>query len=116
VKLVLVTGSRKWRDKWSMHRLLSEMAPTVLIEGGQRGADKLSKAWALKYGVHPIETEALWDYSGTTAGPLRNQFMLQVALGLRDAWGAPFPLPESVGTWHMVKICKAAGLEVRICE
>lgn len=120
MKLVLVTGSRKWSDKWAMHHLLTEMTPTVLIEGGQRGADLLSRAWAEKNGVRPLESPALWDTEHKAAGPRRNEFILNVALALENAWRAPlevaaFPLPESVGTWHMVKICERANLKVRIC-
>lgn len=121
MKIVLVTGSRVWDDKWKMHELLTDLAPDLLVEGGQRGADKMSAAWCEKFGVDYLEAPALWGAYKKAAGTRRNKLMLTVCLGLRDGLGATlevaaFPTSESVGTLHMINICRKAGLEVHVCE
>lgn len=121
LKLVLVTGSRVWADKWKMHNLLTTLAPDLVIEGGQRGADKMSAAWCDRFGVDYLEAPALWTAYKKAAGTRRNSLMLKVCLGLSEAWGATlevaaFPTAESVGTLHMINICRNAGLEVHVCE
>ena len=121
MKLVLVTGSREWSDKWKIHNALTREQPDVIIEGEQRGADLLSRAWGDKYGVSIIGVPALWAAHGKGAGPKRNRFMLKTAIALQTEWAATlevvaFPMPNSVGTWDMVEICKKAGRKVTVID
>ena len=121
MKIVLVTGSRNLTDKWKIHNALTDLAPDLIIEGGQRGADKMAAAWCEKFGVDYLEAPALWKASGKPAGHRRNALMLKVALGLRDSFEATvevaaFPSPESIGTIKMIEICLKAGLEVHVYE
>jgi YspA, cpYpsA-related SLOG family len=121
VKIILVTGSRVWSDKWKMHELLTSLKPDLIVEGGQRGADKMAAAWCQKFGVDFLEAPALWGAYGKPAGRRRNELMLNVCLALREAMDsdlevAAFPTEESVGTLHMISLCRKVGLEFHTCE
>jgi hypothetical protein len=56
---------------------------------------------------------AQWAKYGKKAGTIRNCQMLNE--GHPDIVLA-FPLPGSIGTWHMVKIAKKAGVGVIVYE
>lgn len=78
---LLVCGSREWRDKEAIHRVISllhrKVEPiTLLIEGECSGADVMSKLAAVKLGIPYRGYPADWDRYGKAAGPTRNQQML----------------------------------------
>jgi hypothetical protein len=81
---------------------------SCLIQGGSTGADALAKAWAIKNGVPMFECPANWSYYGTSAGPVRNAWMVDY-----------FPttlvvaFPGGSGTASMVKIARALRIEVK---
>ena len=110
---VLVCGSRHGVDDALLSRVLNEIAPSVVIEGGARGVDAQAARWARRHGVGVQEYKADWHRYGRAAGPERNARML--------ACSAPelvlaFPGPESRGTWDMVRRARAAGVTVRVVE
>lgn len=86
----------------------------VLIEGCARGADRMAEEWATTayplIGVHR-HFPADWDKYGRSAGPIRNQRMLDegrpdLVVALHDN------LSESRGTAHMVRISELANIPV----
>lgn len=103
---VLVCGGRTF-DNWNMvHRELSKIGPSVVIQGGARGADALAAKWADHNGVPLVTYPALLS-RGRKAGPERNAFMLADS---RPDLVLAFP--GGRGTVDMVSRAKAAGLEV----
>lgn len=104
---VLVCGGRDYSDYAAVCKALDRWAITTLAQGGARGADLLSRKWALERGVPFIQFDANWALHGKRAGPIRNAQML-----------ATFK-PEMViaftggrGTAHMREIAFLAGVPV----
>jgi hypothetical protein len=77
---IAVTGGRGYEDYQHVKRVLDEERPGVVVQGEcpYGGADKLTKRWCELNGVPCIGIEALWDYYGRGAGPIRNGWMLDL--------------------------------------
>lgn len=108
---VLVTGGRGYRDVGCVNRYLTQLNPSMIIEGGCRrdgkqSADYLAKCWGMEHGVHVATVEALWGTHDRAAGPIRNQAMLQLMPHVVLAF------PGGDGTADMVKRAKEAGIRV----
>lgn len=120
---VLVTGGRDYADKQKVFDCLSRMHDvggdpwlmeiTHLIHGGATGADSFSGDWALQNKCHDGSSilisvyYAQWDKHGPSAGPIRNQQMLDE--------GKPqmvIAFPGGTGTADMVARANKAGLPV----
>jgi hypothetical protein len=120
VTRLLVCGDRYWHEKDYLFRVLDRFHTKyhvdVLIEGEQRGADKMSRMWAESRHIPFLPFEADWERyrvpgRHNPAGPIRNKQMLDegkpeyVLAFHRKPW-------ESKGTKHMVKIAREAGIPV----
>ena len=120
---VLVTGSRYWPAPQVVHDALDEAfsyaprRPFVLVHGACRhGADEHARLWAVAAAVtcavieepHPAD----WFRLGNSAGPARNREMVAAGADLCLA----FPLPNSVGTQHTIRLAERAGIPVRRYE
>ena len=105
---VLVCGGRDYSERKPLWDALYRLEPTVIIEGGARGADMLAAEWAHHTGAKLRTFPANWIDEGRAAGPLRNQRMLEQ--GKPDLVLA---CPGGRGTADMVRRAKAAGVEVR---
>jgi hypothetical protein len=110
---VLVCGSRDWTDAPELERVLDKVASVVrvdtVIEGEQRGADLLARAWADARGVAVDPYPAEWGRLGKPAGRIRNRRMLNEG---RPDLVIAFPFPSSVGTLDMIEIARGAGVPV----
>jgi len=107
---VLVCGSRNWTDVDAIARDLETLHPdSVVVEGGQRGADRIARQEAYKLGLHVATVPALWDHYYRAAGYRRNTAMM--LLGPDIVFAYPLGGP---GTAMMIKIAEAAGIPVRI--
>lgn len=124
---VLVTGSRHWTDTGAIQEQVVKLAerhpgPMVLVHGGQvsrnpenrsrYGADYLAAMIATRLGWVTEEFPAEWDRFGRSAGPIRNQMMVDHGADLCLV----FPMPDSRGTWDCVRRAKAAGIPLIICR
>lgn len=109
---VLVCGGRDFRDKELLNQVLNDLAKVevidCIIEGDAEGADRLAGFWAKKHHVDLLLYPADWNRHKKSAGPIRNQKMLDE--GKPDLVIA---FPGGKGTAHMVKIAKEAGVEVK---
>ena len=70
-----VTGGRDYADILEVQSALTcnLEAGDVLIEGGARGADLLSRKAAEKLGIEVETHRAQWELRGKAAGFIRNQ-------------------------------------------
>jgi len=106
---LLVSGSRIFTDRNKLWEKLSELKPTIIIHGGARGVDTMADTYAKEHGIPCIKMEANWDYYQKAAGPIRNQWMLDLT---NPDLVVAFPKGEARGTRHMMKIARAKGVEV----
>ncbi len=107
---VLVTGSRLHEDANLIATTLRLVNPSVVIHGGAQGADLIANAWAQDNRLDVVCYPAIWK-RGKRAGVLRNIFMLEDS---HPDLVLAFPLEGSIGTWHMVDIARAHGVEVQV--
>jgi hypothetical protein len=107
---VLVCGGRNYIDWANVHRVLSTLdpPPTLVMSGGARGVDSMALAWAKDRRIATLKFMADWDRYGLSAGPRRNQKMLDD--GRPDMVIA---FPGSVGTADMVRRARLAGIPIR---
>lgn len=108
---VIVCGGRDFDNVSAVRHALTvahaKRPITLLIEGGQTGADTLAREWAKAEGI-PCETvHADWKRYGPAAGPIRNAAMLK-----DHAPDAVIAFPGGKGTADMVKIAKRAVVKV----
>lgn len=107
----IIAGSRGCTD---MRELLAALqscgwAPTVVISGTARGADKLGEMWAADAGVPCERFPADWDRFGRSAGYRRNEQMADHAEALIALWDG-----ASRGTKYMIDIATRKGLRVYV--
>ncbi len=106
---VLVCGGRDFKDEKVVFSELDKLDPSVVIEGGAKGADTLAYKWATSQMAVDVKTfEANWDKDGKAAGPIRNQRMIDEGkpdLVLAFAGGR--------GTADMVRRAERAGIKVK---
>lgn len=119
--VVVVTGSRDWADRNRVYSVLDAVEPDLLVEGGAKGADKLSRDWCDLRGVTCVEVPALWGALGKKAGSVRNKAMLDIARRLAhvnkdDLLVIAFPLPQSKGTPMMISLARQKGTEVHVVD
>jgi hypothetical protein len=116
---LLVCGDRNWKDKGLINKVLLSYwmdAPwetLTIIHGCAKGVDSLAGEIGKENSQKILEFPAQWDKFGKSAGPIRNQQMLDkgkpdLVLAFHDN------IEESKGTKDMVNRAKNAGLEVRV--
>ncbi len=110
---VLVCGSRHFEDKELMADVLKQYPITEIIEGEARGADRLSRDWAVENGIPVERFPADWELYGKRAGPIRNSRMLKEG---KPEMVVAFRGPESRGTQNMIDQAMKAGVEVHVID
>jgi hypothetical protein len=116
---IIACGSRNWVDEAAVFRSLDVMRERrldLVIHGASRGADLIACEWARLCNVQRLALPAQWDRDGKSAGPIRNAAMLTILQQLEsfgyDIEVHGWPLGESRGTRHMMKIASDAGVTV----
>ncbi|MFA5436426.1 MAG: SLOG family protein [Candidatus Neomarinimicrobiota bacterium] len=112
--LLLVCGGRYFSDEELMLEWLSKLQPSAVIHGGASGADNQAGSVARAMGIPVTVYPANWKKYGRSAGPRRNQEMLEA---LRDAalagWTVKvLAMPGGKGTADMVRRATEARFEV----
>lgn len=109
---ILITGSREWDDAETLAILLKRYydrdRTAVLIHGNGRGCDKQAARIWKAFGGHAVPYHAQWNLYGKSAGPKRNQQMVNDGATVCLA----FPLGESRGTRDCMERAKKAGIPV----
>lgn len=108
---VLVCGGRDFADQALLFGALDMQAKTVgiqtILQGGADGADHLARLWCHSRQCRMENYPAKWKQYGRSAGPRRNQQMLEE--------GKPdivFAFAGGRGTADMMRRAKAAGVSV----
>jgi hypothetical protein len=110
--IVLVCGSRSWRDADRIRFKLRELPRgTVIIHGGARGADRIAAEVARALGIEERPYLPDWDGpDGKRAGMVRNVAMLDAkpdkVLAFWDG--------SSTGTAHTIDGARKRGIPVDI--
>lgn len=112
---ILVTGGRDYYNYPHLFEVLEEYewhgAPLQLVFGDAKGADYLTKCFALVEHIPYQEFKANWSKYGAAAGPIRNQKMLDDAKP-----NLVLAFKGGKGTADMIARAKEAGVEVREIE
>lgn len=117
---LLVCGGREWgdsrhpQDGASLFETLDDFVrlyglPEEVIEGCQRGADRLAEQWAESRGYPLTHYPADWKHLGKAAGRFRNVAMLGMGQPTHVV-AFHHSLSTSKGTAHMVQIAREAGV------
>ncbi len=116
--VVLVTGSRHWRDEDAIRRRLTIYpSDTLVIHGGCEGADIIADRVTRQEGMRVL-AEGYFRDLGAEGGPARNALLVDLARcyahhGYKVVCEA-FPQEGSRGTWNCVKIAETAGITVEV--
>ncbi len=112
---VLICEDRNW-DNYSIIKNYVEKLPkdVIIIEGGCRGADRLSKMVAIQLSLKFIEVKAEWNKYGKSAGPIRNRKMLDMKPDIVIAFHNN--IDKSKGTKDCINEAKKRGMVVRIVK
>lgn len=113
---VLVCGGRDYRDWETLCEELSLLHAdhdiTTIIHGGARGADDMAGQFArASIGIEEVVYPANWKDHGKSAGPIRNQLMLDE--GKPDMVVA---FPGGRGTADMVRRAREANILVTMID
>lgn len=110
MKAVVCGGRHGWKGvEAELDKLHKVYGFNVVIEGGARGVDAQAKRWAKKNGVAVETYPAEWNQHGRSAGPRRNQRMINQ--GKPDLVIA---FPGGAGTGDMV--LKSLSAKVRVVQ
>lgn len=101
---------RAKEERALVYRTLSALRPkpTLVIEGGADGADRIAERWCHSTGTPFMCFPANWEQWGPAAGPMRNAMMI--------TQGKPelvVAFPGGRGTANMVRKAKSARIRVR---
>jgi hypothetical protein len=123
---VLVTGSRTWADRDTVHAALASAVyqhlPAVIVHGAcPKGADAMASAWARRFAHLDIAEErhpADWGRHGKAAGFRRNAEMVGLGADVCLAFVSPCengrcrrPRPHgSHGATHTAFLAEQAGI------
>jgi predicted Rossmann fold nucleotide-binding protein DprA/Smf involved in DNA uptake len=108
-----VVGSRKWTDYALMCQVLDEIAPTVIVSGGARGADRLAERYASERGLslRVFKPNLIDHRKFRDAAFARNAEIVADSDQVVAFW-----IGNSTGTAHTIGLAKKAGKLLRIVE
>lgn len=118
---ILVCGDRNWSDRDFLNERLDHFRKgiglsgadiSLLIEGEASGADSMARDWAHARGIPVDPHPADWGLYGKSAGPIRNQEMLDV--GPQFVIAFHNDIENSRGTKDMVTRARKAGVRVLV--
>ena len=117
-KLVIVCGGRGYANFDNVHDAIEKEAPTFIIQGGAKGADRLARNVADTLMIPHIEVPALWGRPVLPkAGYDRNVLMAKILLKLAgDNEKFVMAFPGGKGTKMMVDIATKMGIPVKFYD
>ena len=110
---VLFCGDRNWKNPIPIRLKLVDLPPTTtVVNGGARGADTIAKEEAERLEMKVETYGAEWEKFGRSAGPRRNQIMLDTGIDLVVAFHANLTI--SRGTLDCIRRARRMGIEVQV--
>lgn len=109
MKKIIVCGGRNYTDRITVYITLDKILSVsefMVIHGGATGADELAADWARLRGMPCVEVRANWDFYKKSAGPRRNEWMLELGPSLVVAF------PGNAGTRNMIAKAHEAGISI----
>lgn len=108
----LVCGGRDFADQKIFDEVMGYLlrtrgCPSKVVHGGALGADSMAVAWAERMAIQVAEYPADWKAYGPSAGPIRNQEMLD-----KETPQIVIAFPGGRGTADMVRRAKEAPAEL----
>ncbi len=104
-------GSVEWKkadaERTFIFDTLDKLNPHCIIEGAAPGADTVAGEWAIANNRELLEFPADWKRLGPSAGPKRNQQMLD-----EEKPHLVVSFPGGKGTADMIKRAKKGGFDV----
>ena len=67
-------------QRQALYRVLDDLRPHLVVQGGASGADGLAGAWAWENKVAGWTLDAPWAVASKAAGPMRNETQLRAVL------------------------------------
>lgn len=108
-KIVIVTGSRAWKDGAAIYHALDAHGPEIVVHGGALGADSIAHSWCKKRGRQSYVYFPDYERLGKGAPLVRNVAMLEAWPG---AVVLGFPMPNSRGTYYTMREAEKRGMGV----
>lgn len=115
---VIVTGSRDWPDPATVADMIRAASDywgtslTIMHGACPTGADHHADLACKQLGVAVERHPADWDRYGKSAGPRRNQHMVDLGADLVLAFPLPAEWGPSRGTEHCMRVAREAGITV----
>lgn len=124
-RILILCGDRNWTDRRPIAAFITTLPSglgTVVITGGASGADTIGCDLSRDAGHRSIRMDAPWRFYGKRAGPIRNQWMLDVLQALVNAHPAAVAdvhafhdhISSSKGTADMLARARKAGVPYTI--
>lgn len=107
------TGGRDFADQIMFDDVMVRLVgmfgcPAKVVHGGAKGLDAMAAEWAVRMAIPSVEVAADWDQYGKSAGPIRNEQLLE-----RHKPNRLIAFPGGRGTNDMVqKARNRLGIEV----
>lgn len=106
--IAVFCGGRDWTDRAMIRADLEQLpADTIVVAGGQSGADTIAAELAEELLLHVAVIRAQWRRRGRSAGPVRNAAMLRLQPDIVYAYDTGGP-----GTFDMRRRTLLAGVEL----
>jgi hypothetical protein len=108
--VVIFCGSVNWTDRDEVRRDLEGLPPdSIVIENGGKGLAKIVREEAPKLGIYVATMRPLWEFHSKPAAYRCNEAMGRIQADYLYA----YPLGESPGTEHMVRVAEEQCIQVR---
>lgn len=113
MKAVIVCGGRNYLNIDKVFAALDKANPDVIITGAcPTGADQYAERWAKANQRNYIGFPARWDKHGKSAGPRRNQSIIEFVKRYFPEYWSCITFPGGAGTADMVGRCMANEIQV----
>lgn len=116
---ILICGSRDWHDEPPIRLLVASLLEVYekvfIVHGAQRGADQLAGKIGLELELEVLSVPARWKEFGRSAGPKRNQRMLDLVNPDR-VFAFHEDIDNSLGTKNMVRLSAARKITVEVFQ
>ena len=115
---VLICGGRDYDDRERVRDVIMalDVENAEIVHGAARGADYLAGSIASEYNYQVTEFPADWDTHGRSAGPIRNQQMLDYLFEDPDEPRLLIAFPGGKGTIDMITKAKRAEVTCMLVQ